>query len=167
MTIKTFLPGIAIAIFTSVLTAVLTVVATDRFSKPAQVNEISAPELPTSWQKFKNVFSFAEAETQVLFVEISNIVITLKNDGGKERYLLLELALTTSTEDTMKQTEMMIPAIRGSTVALLTEKDYSVIRSLAVNDLRNELMTAYQERFKQLKTPMPFNDVIISKMLLQ
>ena len=163
MTIKTFSMGLAIAIFS----ALLAVMGTQHFTKPAAEPEINAPETPSSWQKIKHMFSSAEEETQVLFVEINNIMITLKSDGGKERYMLLELALTAATEDAVKQTEMMIPAIRGATVALLSEKDYTLVRTLSVNDLHDELLAAYRERFKQLKTQMPFNDVIISKMLLQ
>ncbi|MGB7800207.1 flagellar basal body-associated FliL family protein [Buttiauxella sp.] len=163
MTIQTFSMALAIAIFSSVLA----VAATLHFAQPAQAAESQTAEKVSSWQKIKQMFASTEEETQVLFVEISNIIITLKSDGGKERYMLLELALTAATEDAVKQTEMMIPAIRGATVALLTEKDYALVRTLSVNDLHDELLTAYRERFRQLKTQMPFNDVIISKMLLQ
>jgi flagellar FliL protein len=164
MTIKTFSMALAIALISSVLA----VMGTMHFAKPTgAAAEPDAVPAPSSWQKVKEMFSSSEEETQVLFVEINNIMITLKNDGGKERYMLLELALTAATEDAVKQTEMMIPAIRGATVALLTEKDYALVRTLSVNDLHDELMNAYRERFKQLKNEMPFNDVIISKMLLQ
>lgn len=167
MTIKTFSVGLAIAIISSVLAAGLAIVGTQHFAKPALTDEIEVSEAHSAWQKFTHLFSSAEEETQVLFVEINNIVITLKSDGGREHYMLLELALTAATEDDVKKTEMMIPAIRGATVSLLTEKDYSLVRTLSVRDIHDELMIAYKERFKQLNSRMPFNDVIISKMLLQ
>ena len=167
MTIKTFSMGLAIAIISSVLAAVMAVMGTQHFAKPAVADETEVAETHSAWHKLTHLFSSAEEDTQVLFVEITNIVITLKNDGGKERYMLIELALTAATEDAVKQTEMMIPAIRGATVSLLTEKDYNLVRTLTVKDIHDELMVAYRERFKQLNSRMPFNDVIISKMLLQ
>ena len=167
MTIKTFSMGLAIAIISSVLAAVLAVMGTQHFAKSAVADEIEVPATHSVWQKFTHLFFSTEEETQVLFVEIKNIVITLKSDGGRERYMLLELALTAATEEAVKQTEMMIPAIRGATVSLLTEKDYSLVRTLTVKDIHDELMSAYKERFKQLNSRMPFDDVIISKMLLQ
>lgn len=167
MTMKTFSMGFAIAIISSLLAAVMVVVGTQYLAKPAAPSESDAPETHSAWHKLTTMFSSAQKETQILFVEVNNIMITLKSDGGKERYMLLELALTATTEEAVKQTEMMIPAIRGATVSLLMEKEYSLIRTLSINDIHDELLNAYQERFKQLNTQMPFNDVIISKMLLQ
>ncbi|RPH29432.1 flagellar basal body-associated FliL family protein [Buttiauxella warmboldiae] len=167
MTIKTFSMGLAIAMVSAVLAAVMAVVGAQHFAQAASANAATTPQTQSAWQKFTHMFSSAEEETQVLFVEINNIMVSLKNDGGQARYMLLELALTAKTEEAVKQTEMMIPAIRGATVALLTEKDYSLVRTLSVNDLHDELMGAYQARFKQLNSRIPFDDVIISKMLLQ
>lgn len=167
MTLKTFSMGLALALISSLMAAVMAVMGANHFAQPAAVSPPVVSETVSAWQRVKKMFSSGEEEAQLLFVEISNIVITLKNDGGKERYMLLELALTAATEDSAKQTELMIPAIRGATVALLTEKDYNAVRTLSVQALHDELMNAYQVRFSELKTRVPFNDVIISKMLLQ
>ena len=45
--------------------------------------------------------------------------------------------------------------------------DYDAVRGMDVALLRDKLMQAYAERFESLKTRMPFNDVIISKMVFQ
>ncbi|MDU7868298.1 MAG: flagellar basal body-associated FliL family protein, partial [Pantoea sp.] len=59
------------------------------------------------------------------------------------------------------------PAIRGATVNLLSAMEYDAVRSMNVELLRDKLMQAYSERFQSLNTRMPFNDVIISKMVFQ
>lgn len=81
--------------------------------------------------------------------------------------MLLELALTTVDNERSQLTEQMLPAIRGATVALLTDMEYSAVRAMRVVDMHDKLMEAYSAKFKQLNNPLPFTDVIISKMLLQ
>lgn len=101
------------------------------------------------------------------FVEIKNVVVTLKSRGDSERYLLLELALTTGSAADTHRAEELSPAIRGATVNLLSAMDYDAVRAMSVEVLRDKLMNAYSERFKSLNTRMPFKDVIISKMVFQ
>ena len=61
----------------------------------------------------------------------------------------------------------MIPAIRGATVNLFSEMDYDAVRALSVSNLHDKLKAAYAARFDSLKMDVPFDDVIISKMVFQ
>ena len=85
MTIKTFSLGLVIALIAAVFAAVLTVVGTQYLSQDEQKGSV-----------IRDLFSSSE-ESVVEFVEIKNVVVTLKSQGDSERYLLLELALATNS----------------------------------------------------------------------
>ena len=155
MTIKTFSLGLVIALIAAIFAAVLTVLGTHYLNQDK--GKLSS---------LTSLFSASE-ETPVEFVEIKNVVITLKSHRDAERYLLLELALTTHSPADARRANELSPAIRGATVNLLSAMEYDAVRSMYVELLRDKLMQAYSERFQSLNTRMPFNDVIISKMVFQ
>ncbi|WP_342221737.1 flagellar basal body-associated FliL family protein [Candidatus Fukatsuia endosymbiont of Tuberolachnus salignus] len=127
-------------------------------------NEIKKdPIKPPTWCA-KN---FVRGNKAVQFVEIKNMVITLKNIDQDERYMLLELGIATGDDDDIKKVNALTPAIRGATVNLLSGMNYREVRDLTIADLRQSLMSEYQKNFNQLKVPMPFDDVVISKMVFQ
>lgn len=111
--------------------------------------------------------NFVRGSKPVQFVEIKNMVITLKNIDDEERYMLLELGIATGDDADVKKVTALTPAIRGATVNLLSGMNYQEIRSFTIADLRQSLMSEYQRNFNELKVPMPFDDVVISKMVFQ
>ncbi|MCV2534247.1 flagellar basal body-associated FliL family protein [Enterobacter wuhouensis] len=155
MTIKTFSLGLVIALIAAIFAAVLTVLGTHLLSQDE--GKLSA---------ISSMFSSTE-ESSVEFVEIKNVVVTLKSHGDSERYLLLELALATHSANDTRRAEELSPAIRGATVNLLSSMEYDTVRAMSVELLHDKLMQAYEERFQSLNTRMPFKDVIISKMVFQ
>lgn len=154
MTIKTFSLALVIALIAAFFAAGLTIVGTHLLNDKEDVSVITG------------IFSSTD-ENVMEFIEIKNVIITLKSDSRKERYLLLELALTSDDPLNTKRTEDMIPAIRGATVSLLSDMNYDEVRNMSVNELREKLLVAYSARFKSLNSSMPFKDVIISKMVFQ
>ena len=155
MNAKTIIFGLAIALITAVLTAGLTVVGTHVLRADGK------GENPLT-----NLFK-SSAPQHVEFVEIKNLLITLKGKGSSERYLLLELNLVALSAENAKTAQTMVPAIRGATVRLLSGMDYEAVRALSVNELLDRLKAAYAEKFASLKMDVPFDDVIISKMVFQ
>ncbi|WP_312742569.1 flagellar basal body-associated FliL family protein [Cedecea neteri] len=155
MTVKTFSLGLLIALIAAAFAAVLTIVGTHVLTK-----EEGASGMLVS------LFSTA-GEKHVEFVEIKNVVITLQSIGSKERYLLLELALVADAPRDVQIINDMSPAIRGATVSLLSDMNYDTVRAMSVSELKVELMKAYRERFRTLNTAIPFQDVVISKMVFQ
>lgn len=154
MNTKTLLFGVIIALVTAVMAAGLTVVGTHLLRSEESAGALS------------KMFSSSEPQS-VEFVEVKNLVITLKGNSRTERYLLLELNLATSGADNTRKTEEMIPAIRGATVSLLSDMEYSAVRAMSVNEVHNKLKAAYEARFSSLNMNVPFDDVIISKMVFQ
>ncbi|MBW1252901.1 flagellar basal body-associated FliL family protein [Pantoea allii] len=155
MTIKNFSLGLVIALIAAIFAAGLTVFATQYLNGDEQKRSLI------------NDFFSASKESVVEFVEIKNVVVTLRSDEKSVRYLLLEFALTTNSKEDATRTEDMSPAIRGATVNLLSSIDYKAVRAMSIEELHDRLMDAYRESFKSLNTRIPFKDVIINKMVFQ
>lgn len=155
MTVKTFSLGLVIALIAAAFAALLTIVGTHVLGSDENKGGM-----------LTLLFSGSD-ERYVEFVEIKNVVITLQSIGSKERYLLLELALATNDPHRVQVINDMSPAIRGATVSLLSSMHYDTVRAMSVSELKAELMMAYDERFRSLSIAMPFQDVIISKMVFQ
>jgi len=156
MNAKTLIFGLLIALVTAMLAAGMTVVGT----------HLLRMDEATGSSFLSGMFSSSSRES-VEFVEIKNVVITLKSKGDAERYLLLELNMTTSGADNTRLAQEMIPAVRGATVSLLSDLDYEHVRGMSVGELHDKLMAAYKQRFSSLKMEVPFEDIIISKMVFQ
>lgn len=156
MNVKTLSFGLIIALVTAMLAAGMTVVSTHLL----RLDEATGSSF------LSGIFSSSSKES-VEFVEIKNVVITLKSKDQTERYLLLELNLAASGQENARKAQDMIPAVRGATVSLLSDMSYNEVRSMSVNTLHDKLQAAYVERFRSLKMNVPFNDVIISKMVFQ
>ena len=45
--------------------------------------------------------------------------------------------------------------------------DYQAVRETSIVDLRRQLMSEYKRDFEKLNAPMPFDDVVISRMVFQ
>ncbi|MEN3752987.1 flagellar basal body-associated FliL family protein [Mangrovibacter yixingensis] len=103
----------------------------------------------------------------VEFVEIANLIVTLKGNNGEPRYLLLEQALITTNPEDARRTQTLLPALRGAAVGLLNGLPYTDVRGMSVEELTQKLTTRYDEQLQQLNTSKPFEDVIISKMVFQ
>ncbi|EIC83883.1 flagellar basal body-associated protein FliL [Serratia sp. M24T3] len=108
-----------------------------------------------------------KGQKDIHFVEVKNIIITLQSSEGRERYLLLELALSTDSEANMNRTTALLPAVRSSTVDLLSNLDFKTIHDLSIPELRKKMMAAYERDFTTLDITMPFDNVIISKIVYQ
>lgn len=109
---------------------------------------------------------FIRGNKAVQFVEIKNMIITLK-DHKSERYLQLELGIATGDDNDVKKVIAMVPVIQSATVNLLSSMDYQAVRNTSIIDLRRQLMSEYKKDFESLNVPMPFDDVVISRMVFQ
>ncbi|HDL8054432.1 flagellar basal body-associated protein FliL [Yersinia enterocolitica] len=110
--------------------------------------------------------SFVRGDKAVQFVEIKNMIITLK-DNKTERYLQLELGVATGDDHDIKKVVAMVPVIQAATVNLLSSMDYQAVRQTSIVDIRRQLMNEYKKDFEKLNAPMPFDDVVISRMVFQ
>jgi len=153
---KTTLLNFILVLVTALVTAFLVLAGSQYLNKK---NDGSVPV---------SFFSSSPEEEKVLqFVEIKNLVITLRSNSLKERYLLLDLALTTTDELQAQRAENLLPKIKGIAVDMLTSMDYNEVRGMSVQALRSLMMTRYQSAFQNIGVTIPFDDVTISKMVFQ
>lgn len=106
-------------------------------------------------------------ESEIHFVDIKNIVITLTSNGRVNHYLLLDLAVTTETQEQAEKVGSSIALIKSSTVNLLTNMDYDGLSAMHVSELRQLLLDEYRKAYTSLNLKVPFNDIMISKMVFQ
>jgi len=153
---KTTLLNFILVLVTALVTALLVLAGSQYLNKK---NDGSVPD---------SFFSSSSEEEKVLqFVEIKNLVITLRSNSLKERYLLLDLALTTTDELQAQRAENLLPKIKGIAVDMLTSMDYNEVRGMSVQALRSLMMKRYQSAFHNIGVTIPFDDVTISKMVFQ
>ena len=117
--------------------------------------------------KEKPSFFKRNPNKEITFIELKNIIITLKSTDGRERYVLLELAFPTTSEENKNLTQSALPALRSATVNLLTNADFHEMHNLTIPELRTRLMTAYQHDLEALTLNVPFDNVIVSKIVFQ
>lgn len=97
MNAKTLSFGLIIALVTAMLAAGMTVVGT----------HLLRMDEATGSSFLSGMFSSSD-KGSVEFVEIKNVVITLKGKGQSERYLLLELNLATNGPENTRKAQDMI-----------------------------------------------------------
>ncbi|WP_172606532.1 flagellar basal body-associated FliL family protein [Pantoea coffeiphila] len=157
MNIKTLILNFILMLVAAIITALLVLAGSRYLDNKSDNSENSS------------FFSSQPADDKknLQFVEIKNLVITLKSNSVKERYLLLDLALTTHDEAQSQRAENLLPKIKGIAVDVLTSMDYSEVRSMTVMELRSLMMERYQSAFHNINVTIPFDDVTISKMVFQ
>jgi flagellar FliL protein len=139
----------------SVLTAALVVVGTQLVSTTHSNDEDSSS------------FSLFERKAKVelvQYLEVKNQVITLKGSGTKERYLLLDLAYVTNSDEEHKATERNLPKLKSILVSMFSGMEYDTVRTMTIDDIHMQLMARYEGVFGKNQ---PFADVMISKMVFQ
>lgn len=155
MKTKSLFWGVLFSLLTAALVAIM-LIFSQRYLLNDNNNAKAAP-----------LFFNRDTPYKTSFVEVKNIVINLKNYEGRERYVLLELALSTTTPKNKTLTMEDLPAVRSSTVNLLSNADFQEIHNLPISELRRRLMEAYQRDLQTMNIQVPFENVIISKIVFQ
>ncbi|MBY4953617.1 MULTISPECIES: flagellar basal body-associated FliL family protein [unclassified Pantoea] len=155
MKTKNIARNVAMVLGSSVLTAALVVAGTELIHPASNTGES---------QGFSSLFEKKEAPTQVLYLEVKNQVITLKGNGSKERYLLLDLAYVANSDESLKAAEHNLPKMKSVLVAMFSGMEYDAVRTMTVDDIHMQMMARYEGVFG---SDQPFSDVMISKMVFQ
>ncbi len=154
MKMKTFMLSLVLVVIASLLTAALVVAGTRYFKSSSDTEEKPAFSL----------FKKKEKEVQVSYVEQKNLLITLKGNASKERYLMLDLAFVTNNDDEAMRTEHSMPRIKFVVVEMFSGMEYSAARAMSVEEMRMQMMTRFEGAFGP---KLPFQDVMIAKMVFQ
>ncbi|MFS2220968.1 flagellar basal body-associated protein FliL [Pantoea sp. B65] len=150
MTVKAFFLSLLLALTVAAFTAVIVLASTGYFHQQDKDSPM------------RSFFSLGNKERDISYVEIKNLIITLRGQTHKEHYLLLDLAFATHGDEKMKQIEKIMPAIKSTVVDMFSSMDYSAAHALPVEQIRNDMMTRYKDAYGE---KLPFDDVLISKMI--
>lgn len=154
MKMKTVLLVVVMGLLMSLLTAGLVVVG-NAWMKSATEGGANP---------FATLFSKKEVPLVVGYVEQKNMMITLKGNGERERYLMLDLAFVTHSEREAAQTELDMPKLKFLVVEMFSGMQYASARLMTVEEIRMQMMSRFQSAYAQ---HLPFQDVLIAKMVYQ
>ncbi len=108
---------------------------------------------------------FTEAQ-EYEFYPVEKIIVSLRNDG-RERYFVLDLMLLAKRSDTPKRFEPVEPIVRNSVVSYLSGLKFDELRSLQIAELQARLEEAVRTDFNNKRIAMPFEQVLVSKLIVQ
>lgn len=160
MKIKNFFLNLLLVLLVllgSLATAALVVVGTTYINQRGQGADTSLSAL----------LSARPQPQQLQFVEVKNLVMAFRDDNAGERYLLLDLALTIRDDLHSQQTEKLLPKIKGFTTDIFSSMSYGDVRSMTVPELHQLMMDSYRSSFGELNMSIPFDDLILSKMVFK
>lgn len=100
------------------------------------------------------------------FYPVEKVIVSLR-EGGRERYFVLDLILLTEAADQAAKLERAEPLVRNSVVSYLSALEFSELRALPVSELQVRLEQALFADFAEKNTEAPFEQVLVSKLIVQ
>lgn len=100
------------------------------------------------------------------FFPVEKIIVSLR-DSGREHYFVLDLMLQTEALGQPVRFERIEPLVRNSVVNYLSALQFEELRSLPVSELQSRLEQVLFADFAEKKAEAPFEQVLISKLIVQ
>ena len=108
----------------------------------------------------------AQSGTDLAFYPIEKIIVNLPGQG-RERYVVLDLALQADSRlkaGTLKQVE---PLVRHSVISSLSQLSFDELRQLSIDDVQGRIETRMRQDFASKGLTAPFSGTLVSKLLVQ
>ncbi|MEC4239901.1 flagellar basal body-associated FliL family protein [Pseudomonas sp. DSV-1] len=108
----------------------------------------------------------AQPGSDLAFYPIEKVIVNLLGHG-RERYVVLDLALQADTRlkaDTLKQIE---PLVRHSVISSLSQLTFEELRQLGIDQVQGRIETRLREDFASKGLTAPFSGALVSKLLVQ
>ncbi|VXC27355.1 Flagellar protein FliL [Pseudomonas sp. 8AS] len=103
---------------------------------------------------------------EYLFHPVDKVVVSLAGED-REHYLVFDLVLQANVETDKKKLEQIDPMVRNSAVAHFTSMKFQELRGQAIPQLQAALEAAVLHDFTARNLLVPFEHVLISKMIVQ
>lgn len=104
--------------------------------------------------------------SQYEFYPVDKIIVSLRGEA-REHYFVLDLVLQAKVSEKPKPFEVAEPLVRNSVVAHLSSMAYDELRSMPINELQERLETVLFEDFASKNAAVPFEHVLVNKLLVQ
>ena len=80
---------------------------------------------------------------------------------------MIDLVLQAKAEQERKKLESVAPMVRSSVVANLTPEKFEVLRAMPISEVQARLEKPVIDDFAARKVVVPFEHVMLSKMIVQ
>ncbi|MDF3864993.1 flagellar basal body-associated FliL family protein [Pseudomonas denitrificans (nom. rej.)] len=107
-----------------------------------------------------------QESAEYLFVPVEKIIVSSRGED-REHYFVIDLVLQAKAEQERKKLESVAPMVRSSVVANLTPEKFEVLRAMPIGDVQARLEKAVIDDFAARKVVVPFEHVMLSKMIVQ
>lgn len=103
---------------------------------------------------------------QYEFFPVEKIIVSVRGEG-REHYFVLDLALQAQASDKPKHFEQAEPIVRNSVVAYLSALPFDELRGMQIAELQQRLELVLFEDFASKNAAVPFEHVLVNKLLVQ
>lgn len=107
-----------------------------------------------------------QESAEYLFVPVEKIIVSSRGED-REHYFVIDLVLQARAEQERKKLESVAPMVRSSVVANLTPEKFEVLRAMPIGEVQARLEKAVIDDFAARKVVVPFEHVMLSKMIVQ
>jgi len=107
-----------------------------------------------------------QESAEYLFVPVEKIIVSSRGED-REHYFVIDLVLQAKAEQERKKLESVAPMVRSSVVANLTPEKFEVLRAMPIGEVQARLEKAVIDDFATRKVVVPFEHVMLSKMIVQ
>lgn len=107
-----------------------------------------------------------QESAEYLFVPVEKIIVSSRGED-REHYFVIDLVLQARAEQERKKLESVAPMVRSSVVANLTPEKFEVLRAMPIGEVQTRLEKAVIDDFVARKVVVPFEHVLLSKMIVQ
>ena len=107
-----------------------------------------------------------QESAEYLFVPVEKIIVSSRGED-REHYFVIDLVLQARAEQERKKLESVAPMVRSSVVANLTPEKFEVLRAMPIGDVQTRLEKAVIDDFAARRVVVPFEHVLLSKMIVQ
>lgn len=109
----------------------------------------------------------AKKEDDDVFVTLPESLITLHDNSGNDRYMLLEVAMVADDEKASKKILADEPLYQSIIVSTLSDMEYDDVRKLKVSEIKQTLLNALKAQLKARDISAPYSDVLLKKVVYQ
>ncbi|WP_152219122.1 flagellar basal body-associated FliL family protein [Pseudomonas sp. SCB32] len=107
-----------------------------------------------------------EESAEYLFVPVEKIIVSSRGDD-REHYFVIDLVLQATADQDRKKLESVAPMVRSSVVSNLTPEKFETLRAMPIGEVQARLEKAVIDDFSARKVVVPFEHVLLSKMIVQ
>lgn len=107
-----------------------------------------------------------QESAEYLFVPVEKIIVSSRGED-REHYFVIDLVLQARAGQERKKLESVAPMVRSSVVANLTPEKFEVLRAMPIGEVQARLEKAVIDDFATRKVVVPFEHVMLSKMIVQ